>query len=704
MKGPLKWIAAIVGVVALLLVTAAILAPILIDPNDHKPEIIAQVKERTGRDLRIDGDIELSVFPWIGLELGRVELGNAPGFDEPVFASTDKVSIRVKLLPLFSGRLEMDTVSIHGLNLNLARDATGRTNWEDLARAGGGSGSAPSGDGGAGGGKAGEAAAALAIGGVDIEDANLTWRDATKNQRLEIRSLDLETGAIAPGEPVDVALALDVKVGDPALDGHITAKGRLDVDPATQSARIDDLRVDGEFKGDTLPQGGARVALAADVAHDGAKQTLLVEGLGLEAADMRLTGELRVENTRTAPRAAGSIRIAEFNPKELMAAFAANAPQTRDPEALTRASLEASLTGDAKALAVEPLTIRLDDSTITGKLSVPDIAAQALRFDLAMDAIDADRYMAPQAAESAGGGAAPATTPGGAAGGGAGEVPMEQLRALDVGGKMRIGKLKAANMNLSDVLVRIDAKDGLIRLHPVDARLYEGTYAGDITIDARGDVLRTSVNENLTGVLAGPLLKDLQGQDRVTGRADVNVAMKSTGATPEEIKRSLDGSANFAFTDGAINGVNVARMIREAYARIKGQKLPAEEAEQKTDFSALRGTVRVSNGVATNNDFTVMTPLLRINGKGTANIVTETVDYRVQATLVKTLKGQGGEELDDLVGVPIPIHVTGSAAEPRYALDTEALAEALAKSKVQDAIEEKVGDDKVKGLLKGLLK
>ena len=113
------------------------------------------------------------------------------------------------------------------------------------------------------------------------------------------------------------------------------------------------------------------------------------------------------------------------------------------------------------------------------------------------------------------------------------------------------------------------------------------------------------------------------------------------------MKKSLNGSADFVFTDGAINGVNVARMIREAYARIKGTKLPPEDAEQKTDFSEVRGSVHVSKGIATNNDFTMRTPLLRVNGKGTANLPAETVDYRVRATLVSTLKGQGGEELGD---------------------------------------------------------
>ena len=671
MKGPLKWSAAIVGVIVLLIISAAILLPIIIDPNDHKPEIIAQVKERTGRDLRIDGDISLSVFPWIGVELGKVALSNAAGFDDPVFASTDKVSIRVKLLPLFSKRLQMDTVTIHGLTLNLARDASGRSNWDDLAKAGDDAGSTDrsasshtpaSSD--------GSAAVALAIGGLDIKDANLSWNDARSGQRFKIGNLTIQTGAISAGEPVDLKLALDVQVGDSDVSRHITVEGKLD--------------------------------------YDAGNKSLLVEDLQFEAEDVKVTGQFRVDNIDSAPTTMGTISVGEFNPKKLLGTFSEDALQTRDPNALTRVSLQATIAGKPNQLTVKPLTIHLDDSTLNGEVTVPDIASQGLRFKLALDAIDVDRYL-PPGNETPGkktpvAAASVAVTPGAAATAASTEVPSEALRRLDVLGRMTIGKLKVASLNLSDVDMSVKAKNGVIRLHPIDANLYSGTYRGNITVDVRGDSPRISVDENLTGVLAGPLLQDLQGHDRLTGKANVNIAMRSKGATADEVKRSLNGSATFAFTDGAINGVNVARMIREAYARIKGVKLPPEEVEQKTDFSELRGSMQVKNGVATNNDFLVSTPLLRINGKGTANLLAETVDYRVAATIVKTLKGQGGEELKDLVGIPIPIHVTGKVADPTYALDTDALAEALAKSKVQDVIDEKIGDDAIKGLLKGLFK
>ena len=669
MKGPLKWLVAVVGIILVLFIAAAILIPLLIDPNDYKQELVAQVKDHTGRDLLIDGDIELTVFPWIGIKFGKVVLSNAAGFDNPVFAGTDKVSIRIKLLPLLSKRLEMDTVTVHGLTLNLARDANGHNNWDDLAKAGGG-GSASSGSTstGSGGGSEGGAAVALAIGGLDIDDANLSWIDASQNQRFEIANLSVATGAIGSGEPVDLKIALDVQVGEPAIDSHVSVEGVLD--------------------------------------YDAAEKSLLVDELQLEVEDLKLSGRIRISNLDTAPVTDGTISVAEFNAKKLLESLSLEAPQTSDPDALTRVSLESAIRAGSNQLAINPLTIRIDDSTLSGEVSLPDLKSQALRFDLAVDAIDVDRYLAPEKEKSGNSAAAPAAaTPGAGAGAAAATaLPNEALRKLDAIGRMKIGKLKVAKLNLTAVDMSVKAKNGLIKLNPLDANLYSGTYRGNIVVNARGKTPRLRVDENLRGVLAGPLLKDLKGHEPIAGAADVNVALQTMGASADEVKKSLNGSADFAFTKGAINGVNIARMIREAYARIKGTKLPAEEVEQKTDFSELRGSLHIVNGIASNDDFIAMTPLLRINGKGTANLPAETMDYRVQATVVTTLKGAGGEELKDLVGIPIPIHVTGSFADPRYALDTQALAEALAKSKLTDVLENKVGDDRVKGLLKGLLK
>ncbi|MCW8905247.1 AsmA family protein, partial [Sedimenticola sp.] len=73
-------------VLLLLVVAAVIILPMVIDPNDYKGEIVTQVKEQTGRDLKITGDLKLSVFPWLGIDIGGLELSNAKGFGEQPFA------------------------------------------------------------------------------------------------------------------------------------------------------------------------------------------------------------------------------------------------------------------------------------------------------------------------------------------------------------------------------------------------------------------------------------------------------------------------------------------------------------------------------------------------------------------------------------------------------------------------------------------
>ncbi len=114
------------------IVALAITVALLIDPNDYKDEIIAAVKENTGRELRIEGDLKLSLFPWLGLETGGIELANAPGFGEQPFARVAAAGVRVKVLPLLQRELVVDSVTLDGLVLNLMRNRAGTTNWQDL--------------------------------------------------------------------------------------------------------------------------------------------------------------------------------------------------------------------------------------------------------------------------------------------------------------------------------------------------------------------------------------------------------------------------------------------------------------------------------------------------------------------------------------------------------------------------------------------
>ncbi len=657
MAGMLRGLLVAAGAALALLVLAIIVLPMVVDPNDYKPQISQAVESATGRSLMIEGDLDLSVFPWLGLAIGRTELSNAPGFGEQPFARVDEVQVRVKLLPLLSRELVMDTVVLKGLQVSLQTDARGRTNWADLSGGGQpGTAETPASSGDA----AAPALAGLAIGGIEVSDARVVWDDRRNDSRYVVDDLDLSAGAIGSGARVPVSLSMSLS-------------------------------------GTGLPEDGLEPELEFQVAVDAAAGTLDLSALRFTLAGLVLEGDLAGERIASDDaRFRGDFRIDEFSPRALLVALGQPQPVTSDPQVLGKAGATLRLAATPDSLELSDIRLQLDDSSVEGNLSVANFARPALRFDVRLDAIDVDRYLPP--------GQEPApATPTGAAAAGAGMIPVETLRGLDVAGKLFIGQLKAMQLRSRDVNVEIKAKDGVARIHPASASMYEGQYQGDISLDVRGATPVISMNERLAGVQVGPMLTDLIGQERLVGKTDASARLTVRGQTTEDFQRSLNGKLSFAFTDGAVKGVNLVRLIRKAQATIKGKPLPDSSEPEQTDFSELRGTATVTNGVVRNNDLLAKSPLLRVDGKGKVDLPEQTIDYLLTVKLVGSLEGQGGRDIQELRGVAIPVQVGGTFARPTYSLKLESVVKDAAKQKVQDKIEQKLEQqfgDKLKGLFR----
>ena len=711
MKKLFKILAGVV-VVGLVLVLAAVVAlPMLVKPQDIKDQLSAHVKAQTGRDLSIPGEVKLSVFPWLGASLGEVKLGNAKGFSASVFASTRKVDVRVKLMPLFSRRVEMDTVTVHGLTVNLERNTQGESNWDDLAGHGSDKGGASTSASEA----AGQGLAGVAIGGIDVRDGTLSLSDKRSGRAYSINKLNVTTGALSAGKPVDLELGFDLNSAAPAIAARVALTARVAANAPAKSLRIEALNITANLHGDSLPSGKVDAKLTADIGVDGVKQTATVRNLTVNLLDLAMTGSLDVSALDKAPTISGELKVASFNPRDVLKALGQGVPDTGDAQALTKLSLSTRVSGSTDALELKPLTVVFDDSALKGEVKVSNFTKPGVRFALQLDAIDVDRYLPPGSETK------PATP--GAAAGKAAAAPGDALRALDVAGTFNAGKVKVAKLNISAVQATVNAKNGLIRLSPLAAKLYAGSYAGDISLDARKKEPVIALNEKLSDVQIGPLLIDLQGKDALTGTANITAKLTALGSTEESIRKSLNGNLSFQFLNGALKGVNIGKMIRDAKSSLGGTTTSGSDGVQQTDFASITGTATVQDGLLTNKDLSAQSPLLRVSGNGTASLPQQTIDYKVTATVVATSKGQGGKGLDDLAGVPIPVHVTGTFADPKYGLDVQALGEALAKSKATDLVNEQKGkvvekaqeklggtvgkvlggDKKGGGLLKGLL-
>jgi AsmA protein len=705
-----KWLVGLLLVLVLLIGAAMVVLPMVVDPNDYKPQIVQTAKDRLGRELVIEKDLSLSVFPWLGVETGGVRIGNAPGFSAPWFAEIAELGVKVKLMPLLSRRVEVDTLVVNGLRLNLERDANGTANWDDLlARQKAEADSEPSQGQPSGSGAADPLS--FSVQGIRIDDARVSWDDRQAGQKYLLDQVRLVTGSLSPGATVPVEIGAVVTSDKPAmtLDAGLEASVSSDADLTV--FQVAGLIMQLDAKGEGLPAGGASLTLKTDLVADTRADTLKLDNLEISGPAMAARGEISVTAMHTTPAAQGRLSIAETNPKTLASMFASPI-ETADPAALTRASGEVSFAYADGVLKVDPLSVRLDESKLTGQLQLLDSAGPVVRTRMELDQIDLDRYLpppvddpAPKSAEAA----APASSPDSAAA--PAPDPFAALSTLDFEGEFAIGKLTLAKARMSNVTSKIVSRNGVLKVNPMNAQLYQGKFTGSAVLDASGRQPQLHAKEALTGIEVGPLLEDLVGEARLTGRGEVHADIRMTGMSEQEIRRSLSGTSRFAFRDGALQGVNIAQIIRDASSALGlGSSKFDTGTPGQTDFSELGASLTMNNGVIRNDDLHAKSPLLRIEGRGQVDLPKDAIDYRLMTELVGSLAGQGGKGRDELAGIPIPVRIRGSLADPSYEPDLEDLLRARAQAEIdkrKDEVQEKAEKEirkSLDGVFKGLFK
>jgi len=659
------------GLVAVVVVAAVIALPLVIDPNDHKDRIVRVVEAQTGRELSLQGDITLSVFPWLGFDLGAASLGNAPGFGAQPFATIKRLRVGVALVPLLRAKVEMGTVSVHDLSVNLVRNQKGASNWTDLV----------AGDKAKGAG-AGLRLAALAFGGLDIRNASLAWEDQLQGQAYVVKNLNLETGVVRIDKPLDFSLAFQLQDSAAGITGDIALDALLDFRPDRKQYRLRPVDFNARLKGPRFPSGSADIDLKADIAADLQAATARVSDLSLRILGAQVTGDGQATKLRDDPKLRGAIQVAPFDLRELLAQIGQELPETADPGVLKSVQLSTPFISSKRGLSLKAMQAKVDDSQIRGDVSITDFSDPDIGFNLDLDRINADRYLPPQAPK--------AITPETVAVGVAAEWPSKILSAMKLKGDLRAGHLTLNTLPLTKVAVTVQARDGRIALDPVSAQLFGGRYEGKVALDATGPQPRITMDSALDGVPLAPLLEQMTGGSKIDGRTTAETKLTATGASAQELRRTLTGDLRFELRDGAIRGFNIARIIREVKSQVSGTPLLPGNEPVQTDFSEMTGTAHLANGLVSNKDLVLKSPLLRAEGSGHANLTTEQVDYRINATLVDTLKGQ-------LKRIPIPIRVSGTFDKLKFTPDFQGVIEARAKKeledKVQATLQEKLGKE-----------
>lgn len=437
--------------------------------------------------------------------------------------------------------------------------------------------------------------------------------------------------------------------------------------------------------------GGGPVAFdIAGVSIEGAALTYRDLNTGQEIA----LADLKLETGRIAENAQGKLEFGtslKRNTPPLEAKLALNGSYSLKPE----------------AVALD-FTAKLDESTIKGKAGMTRAKVAAYDFDLNIDRLNLDRYLASSEKKKEPAPAKKEEPPSRKAEADAdAPVDLSGLKGLNAKGRVEIGALQVQGLKLAALKTEIRAAEGRAEVGPHSANLYEGALSGTLTLD--GNANRVALKETLTGIAIGPLLRDFAQQDRVEGKGNLTLDVATAGKSVNALKSALAGTAKVSLRDGAVKGVDIGAIINKARSALGSQSAQAADGKEKTDFSELNATFVIKNGVAHNEDLDVKAPLFRVTGAGDIDIGRSTINYVAKAAVVATTQGQGGKGRSDVAGLTVPVKLTGSFDAMKYEVDYRGAASELAKSKVgeraKEAIDKSRGkvEDKVRDRLKGLI-
>ncbi len=681
MKKIIIWLLALAGGIVALLIAAVILLPRFIDVESYLPEIEKKVSEATGRPLTLGRDFSVSVFPWAGVSFNDLQLGNPEEFGGGAFITVDAFEARVKLLPLLSRKIEIHKFVLDGPQIQLVKAADGRNNWTFSAEKRAQPSPAPE-QTTQGAPQEQDSAArdfslsSLEVGEFAVTNGRLTYTDKGSARTSVIDGITLQLRDVSLESPVALLFAAKVDGRPVSVEGTIGPIGKV---PGQGTMKID----------------------------------FTVQAL--EQLVARLEGE--VVDPATRRQFAMNVDVDTFSPRRLLQALEIPFPvETADASALEKVGLRFNVQGDPQHITLTDSSITVDDSKLLLDVELKDMARPNLAFNISLDSIIIDRYLPPpgekvqegsttsQDGTAAEQDAAPAT-PGRAASEAVStekQIDYEPLRKLILDGEIKVAEMVAQGVRAADIVVKVTGSDGVFQLNPFQVALYQGKaeVVGNLNVQKENPVGKITLQAD--NIMVGPLLQDSMKKNVLEGNMNASADITFTGDTGPEIKRSLNGTGALKFLDGAIVGIDLAEMGRSLTTGTGYQK-PAQKPQ--TDFAELRVPFVLVNGLFEMLDATLLSPLLRVNGAGTADLVSEKLDLKVRPKIVGTLQGQG--DTMERSGLVVPIRVQGTFAKPEYSADLRDIAN---RATLEEAIKDPEGTKKKvkaleetgKSLLQGL--
>lgn len=699
-----KWLGGLVALLFAVIVLAIFILPNVIDPNDYRDELSTLVKDKTGRDLTLAGDLELSVFPWLGIRIQSLSLSQPEQIGGEML-SVEDAQLRVKVLPLLSKKVEVDTVVLNQPKVTLVTLKNGVDSFSGLS----GDDAEPvdSED-------SGQVAVALAIQGMELTNGSVVIDDRQAGSRTEISDLNIVTGNLLGDKLASISASGTMKDSStPDLTVFdLTAKAQIDIDTlAVKMADLDANVVQGEQNIDfdiasldvvdssEISISGMQanvkgpMAVSADIPQLNAsldKQTASAQSINAQFENIKAQiSNFTVTQFVDQPSASGSLSVASFNPRDLIKTFEVDF-EPADSSVLKAVAFNADFVGGLDGASLTKLVFDLDQTKLTGSASIANYEKPSVKFDLNMNEINLDQYL-PETTEDSEDDAV--------SGGEALAVPMALFKDIDANGSFKAKELVSGGVSLTDIDVVVKSTPGKVTITPT-AKLYDGEVDGSIAYQEQGETSSLKVKNEIGIVKLGELLNAADVTDQLSGLGSVLVDLVVTETNGVQ---SNEGTIKLLAKNGAISGIDVKEILGQAntafelYNKFSGDDQPEEveiegDESDLTEFAELAGTFFLKDFLVTNDDFKMSALGFGITGEGQFDLAKETLDYAVNIAISEKLGGNLGQTLKSLSGKTIPVRCRGSFETPVCLPDTKALYSLYLDSKINDKKAEYLSD------------
>lgn len=643
----------VVGSFLVVIVAAIVIVPSLVSKDSILQQVSNKVENATGRELSVNGDTTLSIFPSLVVELNDVKFANFEQGTEAHMASMQKLSLHVPWTSVFSGKVIIEQFVIDDLNLVLEKQNNGAANWEFTPA------------------KPAEAEVATS------NDSPSTAEDS---------------GPTKLPDSFDVSLGLvQINGGSLTFHDHQTQSSEF-IDQLSLEVLLPSLRQPMEIKGQIRYK---LQTFSTDIVLDNPIKAIEGETFN---TDLTMNSDLvniiyKGSVEQTPMSVSGQLNLQGDSVKQI--ALWQEQPMEAKDNAFNQFSIDAAFTFSGNKFDMSELVAKLDELDIRGQTSiyldtVPKVVSVINLGDLNLNPYLPEPVEAVPPAESEE--SAPIVwddTP----------IDLSGLSGVNLDLTITSSSMQAREIKLGANKFTLIIQDSILNLAMEEFNAYQGKGTSTISLNAARKPYQIQTDFNLAGIDFQPLLTDAAGFDKVLGKGEFNWQLNTSGVSQKSFVAGLNGNVGFDIQDGAVKGANLAA-IAESASNIMTGNFSAVNLDQnfndaeKTDFASLLGSLQFNNGVGTTSDITLLNPLVRITADGTIDLPATNLDMRSSSRLVSSLEGQGGQV--DESGINIPIKITGPFHDVKVRPD---LSQGI-KDKVEDKIKDKL-KDKLKGLFGG---